>query len=126
MRKAATAREIPPPLELLCLKALWTLGEASVRQVQEVIGQQRPLAYTTVMTLLDRLARKGTIERHKVGRAFFYAPCLSRENLRRLALRQFLDCYFEGSQEQLLSFVKSQAEPAPSRAPAAQLDAALL
>lgn len=128
MRKAGTARDIPPPLELLCLKALWSLQEASVKQVQQVLGEQRPLAYTTVMTLLDRLARKGTIGRRKVGRAFVYAPQMSRGSVRHLALKQFLDSYFDGSPVQLLEFIKSEApqEVAAPRMQAAQLDAALL
>lgn len=127
MRKAGAARDLPPPLELACLNALWALGEASVKQVREAM--ERPLAYTTVMTLLDRLSRKGMVERRKTGRAFIYAPSAPREALRRLALRQFLEAWFDGSERQLLEFMAGQPseEEAPA-APRAQtpLDAALL
>ena len=58
--------EMPPPLEIDCLKVLWTIGEANVKTVQQALG--RDLAYTTVMTLLDRLARRGGAVRRKGGR----------------------------------------------------------
>ena len=108
MPRAAAAREIPPPLELLCLTALWNLGEANVRDVQRAIWRTKPLAYTTVMTLLDRLARKGVLSRRKAGRAFLYSPQVSRDSMRRAALREFLDTYFEGSEEHLREFLQAQ------------------
>ncbi|MEK7407556.1 MAG: BlaI/MecI/CopY family transcriptional regulator, partial [Acidobacteriota bacterium] len=76
-------REIPPPLELECLKVLWQLGEGRVRDVRQALLPGRKLAYTTVMTVLDRLARKGGVERRKVGRSFLYWPLLSRDQVRR-------------------------------------------
>jgi BlaI family penicillinase repressor len=100
------AREIPPPLEVECLKALWTLGEGSVQDVRKALTGDRRLAYTTVMTVLDRLARKGRVSRRKVGRSFVYVPVLSREALRRLALQDLLDRYFEGSREALLKLLR--------------------
>ena len=108
MRKAA-ARDIPPPLELLCLNALWSIGQGKVRDVRELVAPSRALAYTTVMTILDRLARRGVVTRSKEGRAFVYAPSVSRDAMRRLALKEFLDSYFESSQDQLVRFL--QAEP---------------
>ena len=50
-------RDIPPPLEVECLKALWALGEGNVKDVRRAMAGNRNLAYTTVMTVLDRLAR---------------------------------------------------------------------
>ena len=81
-----TARDTPPPLELLCLSALWSLREGNVKAVREQVAQSRPLAYTTIMTVLDRLVRKGKITRRKVGRAFLYAPQTSRDAMRRAAI----------------------------------------
>jgi len=68
------ARDIPPPLELACLKALWSLQEGNVKDVRRIVAQSRPLAYTTIMTVLERLVRKGKLARRKVGRAFVYSP----------------------------------------------------
>jgi predicted transcriptional regulator len=108
MRKARAARDIPPPLELACLTALWALGQGSVKDVRLAVAESHPLAYTTVMTVLDRLARRGLITRTKAGRAFVYAPAVSRDTLRRLALQEFLDSYFESSQDELLRFLHGE------------------
>ena len=131
MRRPAAAREIPPPLELLCLRALWSLGEANVRDVRQAITPAKPLAYTTVMTLLERLARKGVVTRRKSGRAFLYAAKADRDALRRTALREFLDTYFEGSRTKLQEFLQAersepQAEETPQIQPEPRLDTALL
>ena len=100
-----TARDVPPPLELLCLKALWRLEEANVKAVQGVVGETRPLAYTTIMTVLERLLRKGKLARRKVGRSFVYKALASQEELRRAAVRELLDGFFGGSEDELLLFL---------------------
>lgn len=120
-------REIPPPLEMTCLSALWSLGEGSVSDVRQVISKAHPLAYTTVMTLLDRLARRGFVSRRKNGRAFYYKPAVSRDAMRHTALRQFLDSFFDGSSEELVQFLRRGAEPVSAHFPLEErLDAALL
>ncbi len=81
------------PLEQRLLEALWARGSATVRELVE--GGYRDLAYTTVMTTLDRLFKKGLLTRSEEGRAFRYAPRFSREELHREAaghaFRQLLD-----------------------------------
>jgi predicted transcriptional regulator len=126
-----TVRDVPPPLELACLSALWALEEANVRSVQEIVAQQRPLAYTTIMTVLDRLVRKGKLTRRKVGRSFVYAPSQTRDFLRRAALRELVDGYFDGSEAQLIAFLQAGhtppgAAPLPPPEHEARIDAALL
>src|SRR5215467_9378066 len=105
MRRPGPPREIPPPLELECLKVLWMLGEGNVHDVRQVLAERRALAYTTVMTLLDRLVRKGGVSRRKVGRSFVYSPILDRECLRRAAVRELVDCFFEGSEQHLVEYL---------------------
>ena len=128
MRRAGPPRDVPPPLEMLCLKALWSLGEGNVAGVRSLVAESKPLAYTTVMTLLERLARKNVVSRRKVGRAFVYAPNLSRDAMRRLALKEFVGCYFDGSAEKLAEFLRRPApvEPVPEIEPEASMDATLL
>lgn len=63
-------------LEIGVMEILWSRGESSVRDV--VSRLSRPLAYTTVMTTLDRLFKKGLLERRKSDRAYLYSPRLSR------------------------------------------------
>jgi len=106
-----TARDIPPPLEMLCLQALWSLGEANVRDVQTVVSRSRKLAYTTIMTVLERLVRKGRLTRRKTGRAFVYSLQASREAMRRAAIRELVDGFFDGSEEELIRFLTRTPEP---------------
>jgi predicted transcriptional regulator len=106
MRRPAPSRDIPPPLELECLKALWVLGHGRVRDVREALAEaDRPLAYTTVMTLLARLEKRGGVTRHKQGRAFVYEPKVSRQALRQCAVRELIDGYFDGSEEALIEYL---------------------
>ena len=122
-----TARDVPPPLELLCLQALWSLEKGNVKAVQEIVARTRPLAYTTIMTVLDRLVRKGKLARRKVGRAFVYSPQTSRDTLRRAAVRELLDGFFNGSEAELLSFLREPAEAAVRPAEAdGRIDTVLL
>jgi predicted transcriptional regulator len=116
-----TARNVPPPLELLCLRALWTLGEGNVKAVQQIVADSRPLAYTTIMTVLDRLVRKGMLARRKVGRSFAYAPQATRDAARRTAVRELLDGYFDGSEEALIGFLQRRPV-ATSTVPAQMTD----
>src|SRR5579863_2812478 len=88
----SSARQLGP-LEQRMLEALWAKGSATVRELVEAGCQD--LAYTTVMTTLDRLFKKGLLTRLEEGRAFRYAPRFSREELHREAaghaFRQLLD-----------------------------------
>ena len=104
-KRSAQGESLPPPLELECLKILWDLGEGNVRDVREGLADRRKLAYTTVMTVLDRLARKGGVARRKVGRSFLYTPVFDREVLRRAAVDQLVNSYFGGSREALLAYL---------------------
>ena len=101
-----TARDVPPPLELLCLRALWTLREGNVKEVRALVAQSRPLAYTTIMTVLERLVRKGRLRRRKAGRAYIYSPEASRDAMRRTAIRELVDGFFDGSEDELIRFLR--------------------
>ena len=75
-------------LEITVMEIVWTHGESSVHDVAEKLA--RPLAYTTVMTTLDRLFKKGLLDRRKSDRAFLYAPRLSRAEWERKRAGDFL------------------------------------
>src|ERR1035438_2551616 len=64
------------PLEVAVMEILWAHGESNVRDVVDKLD--RPLAYTTIMTTLDRLYKKRLLLRQKVERAFYYSPLLTR------------------------------------------------
>lgn len=82
------------------------MGEGRVKDVREQMTQSRELAYTTVMTILDRLAKKEVVARKKLGRAFVYVPLVDREALRRIAVKDLLDTYFDGDSSSLASWLR--------------------
>jgi predicted transcriptional regulator len=78
------------PLEERVLEILWREGrDLSVREVHEALGNA--LAYTTVMTTLDRLFKKGVLDRERDGRAYRYAARTSREVFAASLLRRLLE-----------------------------------
>jgi BlaI family penicillinase repressor len=124
--ESASHREIPPPLELECLKALWALGEGTVRDVREVLVGNRKLAYTTVMTVLDRLEKRGGVSRCKNGRSFVYQPRATQEALRKYAVKELIDQFFGGSEDALREFLmRPRTATSPSDS-ADSMDASLL
>lgn len=115
------------PLELECLSVLWPLGESTVREIHGALASTRPRAYTTVMTIMDRLAQKGIVTRYKSGRAFRYRANLSAEEARLKAVEKIVDGFFDGSAEALAAHLSSlaslasqggAANPETQRAPA--------
>jgi predicted transcriptional regulator len=91
-------------LEFDLMQILWSRGECSVRDVIQQLD--RPLAYTTVMTTLDRLYKKGLLERRMPDRAFLYSARLSRQEWERRRAENLVAGFFGGpkvSRELLLS-----------------------
>ena len=102
-------------LERDVLDVLWVQPDLAVRDVQALLS--RPVAYTTVMTTLDRLYKKGVLERRRVGRAFRYSPAVSREQLRAsiagsvlAGLLQSRDAAFTPILSNLIDSVGEQAQ----------------
>lgn len=67
------------PLEARVMDVLWLRGSASVRDVADALDSESDLAYTTVMTVMSRLAEKRLLKRKPAGRAYLYRPTMSRE-----------------------------------------------
>lgn len=105
-----------PQLEMECMKVLWRNPEATVAQVRQAL--ERPLAYTTVMTVLDRMAAKGVVTRRKTGRAYLYTALLDREAARGEAVERLLANLFENDRAALVEYL-SRRRPA-ARAGAAR------
>ena len=94
------------PLELDCMNTLWPIGEGTVREIRDQLAPRRPRAYTTIMTIMDRLARKGIVERRKSGRAYISRPSLSVEDARTHALGQIVESFFGGSRETAAAYLR--------------------
>jgi len=79
------------------MDVMWSRGESNVRDVAEMLD--RPLAYTTVMTTLDRLFKKGMLERRKSERAFLYSPRLSRREWERQCAGEMMAGFLAGPRQ---------------------------
>jgi predicted transcriptional regulator/4-amino-4-deoxy-L-arabinose transferase-like glycosyltransferase len=88
MKKAIPAFGLFGPLESRVLDAVWERGRATVADVQ---AEFRPLAYTTLMTTLDRLYKKGALGRSKEGRAYVYSVAGSRDQVERSCAAGFFE-----------------------------------
>jgi predicted transcriptional regulator len=107
------------PLELDCMNTLWPMGEGTVREIRDRLAPRRPRAYTTIMTIMDRLARKGVVERRKSGRAYIYVPNLTAQEARAHALSQVVESFFGGSKDALLAELGATVSIPRARAAAA-------
>lgn len=89
--------------ELEMMDALWRLGAASVREIQESLPEKRRPAYTTVQTIVYRLEGKGAVRRtKKIGNAHVFEPLVSRQSAYRRVVDDVLDL-FGGSAQPLMS-----------------------
>src|SRR5262245_17449140 len=117
------------PLELDIMKAVWWRTPITVREVQYAIRPGRQLAYTTVMTIMDRLHQKRFLTRTLRSRTHYYEPAIDFTEVRDEAVETLIKSFF-GSKEKLREFLESGSDytpppPAQSTPPAA-LDESLL
>ncbi len=96
--------------ELSIMKVIWRFGSATVREVYEALRENRRVAYTTVMTMMNILEAKGYLkkEKEKDDRAFRYRPARAEQATISSMVSEFVDRVFDGaSRPLLLHLVKS-------------------
>jgi BlaI family penicillinase repressor len=98
-----TKRHLPKPteVELELLRALWDKDSATVRELYEVVSQQRALGYTSVLKTLQIMTEKGLVEREETGKAHIYRAAASQEETQSQLLRDLSERLFAGSAAQL-------------------------
>ena len=84
------------------MKVVWSRRAATVRDVYEDLRTRRRIAYTTVMTMMNILERKGHLKKRTGGRSFLYQPARPKREVLRAMVREFLDRVFGGAAEPLL------------------------
>jgi BlaI family penicillinase repressor len=92
----------PTDAELAILRVLWARGPSTVRQVHEVLGRERPAAYTTALKLLQIMTEKGLVRRDESDRTHVYHARLTEEQTQRQLIRDLLDRAFGGSSSKLV------------------------
>jgi len=84
------------------MKLVWKKGEVTVRDVYEALLERRKIAYTTVMTMMRVLERKGYLKTRREDRAYVYRPAHPERQVLRSMVREFVDRVFNGSARPLL------------------------
>ncbi|MDF1545027.1 MAG: BlaI/MecI/CopY family transcriptional regulator [bacterium] len=78
--------------ETRLMEIAWTKGELTVKKAMYYLGEGNDLAYTTVMTILGRLAAKGILTRKKVGRSFVYHAAIDRQEFLKQKVEAVENC----------------------------------
>ena len=100
--------------ELRLMRLFWVRGESAVSELVDALPAHAPLAYTTVLTTVRILEKKGYLTHRQQGRAFLYSPCVGEHEARRSEMRHVLQRFFGNSREQLLLSVLGDADVTPA------------
>ena len=85
------------------MKVVWDLRQATVREVYEKLRERRPIAYTTIMTMMGILEQKGYLKRRPAeGRAYVYHSARPRKQIIKDMVQEFVNRVFNGSAEPLM------------------------
>ena len=83
-------------LQKLVMETVWELGEATVTQVRDKLDRDPPPAYTTVLSVMQKLEKAGWLKHRSEGRSYVYLPTRSRGDAGSNTLRTFIDRVFRG------------------------------
>ncbi len=84
------------------MKVVWARGAATVRDVCRTLSASKPIAYTTVLTLMGILEDKGILSHVRSGRAYIYRPVLSRQQAIQNQIDDTVSRFFDGKPEKLI------------------------
>lgn len=103
------------PLEREVMQCLWGHRKKTVREVHECLRKSRTIAYTTVLTILDRLNKKGIVSRKKMGKAYVYTPRFTKEQMLRKIAHQTLTSLSERYGSEALAAFAQEFQDLPRK-----------
>ncbi len=101
------------PLEALIMDCVWDKSQTTVREVQETLQDEKPMAYNTVLTMMRILRDKEFLASERDGRTDVYRPLVAREQVAKRSLNDVLQNFFSGSAHALVSQLLESEELAP-------------
>lgn len=107
----ATGGQIHGALQQRVMRALWDLGRASVEQVRQALPQKQRSAYTTVQTVLNRLADRGLVARERQANVIQYSPAVSESDYYSRSLTETLSRASEEARRTALATVVGELGP---------------
>jgi predicted transcriptional regulator len=99
--------------ELRLMRLLWMRGESSVADLVQALPEDTPLAYTSVLTTIRILEKKGYVDHRQEGRAFLYSPSVAENEARQSEIQHVLQRFFGNSRERLLLSLLGDADVTP-------------
>jgi predicted transcriptional regulator len=103
-------------LEKDIMEVLWTRGESSVKEILDAFSSDRDISYSTVITVTNRMAKKGLLKKRKVGKAYFYKPTYDREQFYEFISKKVVEGVSEFSfQSAMVHFVDYMAQVDPDK-----------
>jgi predicted transcriptional regulator len=100
--------------ELRLMKILWERGESAVSDLVSGVSGTTPLAYTSVLTTIRILEKKGYVRHRQEGRAFLYSPCVAEQDAGQTEVRHLLQRFFGNSRERLLLSLLGDGQISPA------------
>lgn len=98
-------------LEGLIMGVLWERGDSTAKEVRESLEATKPMAHTTVLTILSRLEEKGYIKQiPSLGRSLLFRSIVSKEKVARTSVMELLTRFFGGSPEKLIEHLVEEAD----------------
>ncbi len=97
-------------LEFMVMDYLWDKKNVSVRDVLRELSADREIAYTTIMTTMDRLWKKGLLDRNKEGKTFLYTPAQSREGILQSMVKKVIDSILPDITDSSMSYFINSLE----------------
>ena len=98
-------------LEKDIMGVLWNRGESSVKEILDAFSSDRDISYSTVITVTNRMAKKGLLKKRKVGKAYFYKPTYDREQFYEFISKKVVEGVSEFSfQSAMVHFVDYMAQ----------------
>nr|WP_114748762.1 BlaI/MecI/CopY family transcriptional regulator [Pleomorphovibrio marinus] len=101
----------PTAAELEILQVLWSEGEASVREVHEILAVNKDTGYTTTLKLMQNMHSKGFLAREEEGRSHIYRPLINESDTQNSLVRTFMSATFGGSSKKLVMKALGQSNP---------------
>ena len=109
-RRKHSLSDVLGPLEAEIMEVVWEHGDVTVRDVHRALATRRPIAYTTVMTTLGRLAEKGLLERREDQPAHRYSPLLSKDQYASSTVKSVVDWLVTHFPDPAVAYLIDQVE----------------
>jgi predicted transcriptional regulator len=113
----------PTESELAILQVLWDKGQASVREVHEVLSEHKNSGYTTTLKLMQIMHEKGIVLRDDSSKVHIYRPNISKENTQQHLVGKMIHTLFGGNSSQLV--LQALGNHAPNAAELAEIEAVI-